>query len=87
VTSLRVVWPIVNDAMFDHEALTEAWFDWPHHLREWRVEPVESPRIRVVDLADIRLDARQQEAFRSATRAVVCDAPVVKRTPRFGGAA
>jgi hypothetical protein len=74
---LRVVWPILDDAMFDDEAVAAAWFDWPKFLHDYRVEPTDSPRMRVVDLTDMALTARQRTAFRKATRAVVCEAPVM----------
>lgn len=84
---LRVVWPILNDTLFDDEAFVEAWLDWPRFLRDYRVEPVDSPRIRVVDLDDVPLSVRERAAFRKATRAVVCEAPVVRRVLAAGRAA
>ncbi len=70
---LRVVWPIVDDAMYDDEALAEAWFEWPAFPERYQVTVVDSPRMQV-----IRLDAEQRQQMR-ASRAVVCEAPVIQR--------
>ncbi|WP_045740905.1 hypothetical protein [Actinoplanes rectilineatus] len=72
---LRVVWPIHDDAMYDDEAIADAWIDWPHHPEKQQVTVVDTPRMHVV-----RLDPRQQEAF-GASRAVMCEAHVIERTP------
>lgn len=85
--TLRVVWPIVDDALFDDEAFVQAWLDWPKFLRDYQVEPVDNPRIRVVDLDDVPLSGRERAAFRKATRAVVCEAPVVRSFQTLGRAA
>lgn len=77
--TLRVVWPITDDAMFDDEAIASAWFEWPKYLHEYQVEATDNPRMRVVDLADVQLTDRQRAALGKATRAVVCEAPTVRR--------
>ena len=72
---LRVVWPIHDDAMFDAEAIAYASLDWPALAEKHQVTALEVPRYRVV-----QLDEQQQRGF-NAKRAVVCGAPVIKRTP------
>lgn len=71
---LRVVWPIHDDDMFNTEAITAAFFDWPRFVDRYQVEPTETPRMRVIDLDD-----RQRMKLR-ANRAVVCEATVISRT-------
>ncbi len=70
---LRVVWPINDEAMYDDEAMTEAWFDWPKHPEHHQVTVVDNPRMQVVCL-----DAEQRQKLR-ASRAVVCEAAVIRR--------
>lgn len=71
--TLRVVWPILDDRMYDAEAVTAAWFEWPAFVDRYEVDAVDTPRMRIVDLT------AQQETDLGATRAVVCEAPVVRR--------
>lgn len=70
---LRIMWPILDDSMFNHEAIHAAWLEWPrlarNECRLRRVVLTGTPSIRVVDL-----DAEQEEVL-GATRAVVCEAP------------
>lgn len=70
---LRVVWPIEDEAMYDREAIADAWLDWPRHPERQQVTVVDTPRMTVV-----RLDEQQQAALR-ATRAVICEAHVIQR--------
>lgn len=72
--TLRVVWPIENDAMYDTEAITAAWFQIPDLAEEHQVTLTGQPRMHVVALSA----ERQQEL--GTTRAVVCEAPVIRRT-------
>lgn len=72
---LRVLWPIVDDTMTDAEAVADAAMEWPAFAEVYQVTVLDVPRIRV-----IALDARRQRRFQ-ATRAVVCEAPVVQRVP------
>lgn len=71
--TLRVVWPILDAAMYDDEAMAQAWFDWPAFPEHHQVTVVDNPRMEVV-----RLEAWQRLALK-ADRAVVCSAPVVQR--------
>lgn len=71
---LRVVWPVHDDAMYDAEAITAAWFEVPGFAEEHQVTLTDRPRMKVVVLG-----AGQQQELR-ATRAVVCEAPVIRRT-------
>ncbi|MET0415804.1 MAG: hypothetical protein ABW022_07265 [Actinoplanes sp.] len=71
--TLRVVWPIHDDGMYDAAAITAAWFEWPAFTERYQVTIVDTPRMRVVEL-----DERQRNTYRAA-RAVVCEAPVVRR--------
>jgi hypothetical protein len=73
--TLRVVWPILDEAMYDDEAMAEAWFDWPKHPEQHQVTVLDNPRMDV-----IRLEGWQRLALK-ADRAVVCEAPVVQRIP------
>jgi hypothetical protein len=72
--TLRVVWPIIDDAMYDAEAIADASFEWPVFAEQHQVTVLDTPRIRVVHLDD------QQRQGLNARRAVVCEAPVIKRT-------
>jgi hypothetical protein len=71
---LRVEWPIHDPAMYDTEAITEAWFQLPGMAEEHQVTFADQPKMRVVALPV----ERQLEL--GATRAVVCEAPVFRRT-------
>jgi hypothetical protein len=77
--SLRVVWPILDDSMFDREAMREAARQWPGFVEVHGVRLVGPPEMRVAWLDDV-----QRHAF-GVDRAVVCVAPVVKRPPQLGG--
>ncbi len=70
---LRVVWPILDDRMFDDEAIYAAWCDWPAHPEQHQVTVVDTPRMQVVQLDPVR---RHQL---KAARAVVCEAAVIQR--------
>lgn len=72
--TLRVVWPIEDTAMYEAEAITAAWFELPGFAEEHQVTLTDRPKMRVIDLPA----AQQQEL--GATRAVVCEAPVIRRT-------
>ena len=72
--TLRVVWPILDDAMFDDEAIVEAWLQWPRFPEQYQVTVVDNPRMQV-----IRLDGHRKRAFQT-DRAVICEAPVIQRT-------
>lgn len=71
--TLRVVWPIHDPGMRDAEAIATATFEWPTFAEERQVTVTAPPRIRVV-----QLDAHQRQGL-NAERAVVCDAPVIRR--------
>lgn len=71
--TLRVVWPIHDDAMRDAEAIAAASLEWADFAEDRQVTVTGPPRIRVV-----QLDAHQRLGLR-ADRAVVCDAPVIRR--------
>ncbi len=71
--TLRVVWPIHDPAMRDAEAIASASFEWPDFAEDRQVTVTAPPRIRVV-----QLDAHQRQGLH-ADRAVVCDAPVIRR--------
>ena len=77
---LRVVWPVLDDAMYDIEAITEAWFQLPQFAEDLQVTIADRPRMAVVALT-----LEQQRKWRAA-RAVVCEAPVIRRncTPTRG---
>lgn len=77
--TLRVIWPILDDSMYDTEAITAAWFEWPAFVDRYQVDAVDVPRMRVVELT------AHQETDLGATRAVVCEAPVVRRTSSISG--
>ncbi|MFI5891954.1 hypothetical protein ACIA5D_17775 [Actinoplanes sp. NPDC051513] len=70
---LRVEWPIHDDRMLDDEAIASAWFDWPHFPEKHQVTVVGTPTMRVEPIP-----AERQRQTR-ATRAVVCEAPVIAR--------
>ena len=74
--TLKVVWPILQEAMYDDEAMADAWFDWPRFPEMHQVTVVDTPRMFVV-----RLDGFQRLALK-ADRAVVCEAAVITRTPK-----
>lgn len=76
--TLRIVWPIYDTFMSDADAIAAAWFELPELAEERQVTVVDRPRMTVV-----QLDGDQQQTFR-ASRAVVCDAPVIKRTAAAG---
>ncbi|MFI5934750.1 hypothetical protein [Actinoplanes sp. NPDC051494] len=71
--TLRVVWPIHDDGMFDREAVEQASREWPTYAEAQQVTIVGPACIRVV-----QLDAHQQEGLQAA-RAVICEAPVARR--------
>jgi hypothetical protein len=72
--ALRVVWPIHDDAMYEAEAFVAAWFEWPDRVEEHQVTVTGTPRMRVVLLSP------EQQVHLRASRAVVCEAPVIRRT-------
>lgn len=76
--TLRVVWPVLDAAMFDREAMKEAERHWPGFLERHQVRTVGGPIMRVVET-----DEHQRQAF-GADRAVVCIAPVVRRPRQVG---
>lgn len=71
--SLRVVWPIHDEAMRDAEAMERAWVEWPAFAEARQVTVVGQPLISVKPVV-----IEHQEALQ-ATRVVVCEAPVIKR--------
>lgn len=73
--TLRVEWPIHDEAMYDDEAIAQAWFDWPHHPELHQVTVVGQPRMWIEPIEP----GRQRQA--RAARAVVCEAAVVARIP------
>lgn len=77
--TLQVVWPVLDESMFDREAMREAARQWPGFVERHRVRLVGAPQMRVVELDDW-----QRLAF-GAARAVICAAPVEKRPPQTGG--
>lgn len=79
--TLRVVWPIHDPAMYDAEAITAAWSELPGFAEAKQVTFADRPRMSVVALTD-----EQRVAF-GASRAVVCEAPVIRRTPAAGAVA
>lgn len=76
--TLQVVWPIHDDAMYDTEAIALAWEQWPAFAEAEQVTVVGTPKIRIAPIA-----APHQEEMQ-ATRAVVCSAPVIKRSVTAG---
>lgn len=77
--SIRVCWHIHDDGMPEEEAFTRAWFDWP----EVAAETAERHQVRVVDTPRMRIVLLRPELQRryEASRAVVCDAPVIRKSP------
>ena len=73
--TLRVVWPVLDSAMVDREAMKEAERQWPGFLEWHQVRAVGGSLMRVVETND-----HQRQAF-GADRAVVCVASVVRRPP------
>lgn len=71
--TLRVVWPIHDPAMYETEAVAAATFEWPWFAEKHQVTVTGSPTIRVVPLGV------QQQVELRADRAVVCEAPVIRR--------
>lgn len=74
--TLRVVWPIVDPLLSDQDAILEAWADLPSFAEHYQVTVSDRPRMWVKEL-----DIDQARAFK-ALRAVVCEAPVVRRLGR-----
>jgi hypothetical protein len=71
--TLRVVWPIHDVLMSEHEAIHAAWEELPRFAEERQVTFADRPRMTVE-----QLDESQRREFR-ASRAVVCVAPVIRR--------
>lgn len=72
--TLRVMWPVLDAAMYETEAIYEAWAELPQFAEDRQVTFADSPKMRVVQLTP-----EQQVKF-GASRAVVCEAPVIRRT-------
>lgn len=73
--TLKVMWPVVDDGLFDREAMAEAQRQWPGFVELHGVRIIGAPHMRVVELDD-----RQRQAF-GASRAVICEAPATPRNP------
>ena len=80
---LRVVWPIEDDALFDHEAKRAARRDLPNVARDRAAVICGRPKFTVVDVAPGTPLPREWPP--ATTRVVVCEVPA-KPAPATAGA-
>lgn len=71
---LRIVWPVVDPAMYDTEATTAAFFELPDFLERFGVDLADRPVMRVRDCTP------EQVERIGAVRAVVCEVAVTRRS-------